>query len=233
MDSRTQDFVPPQTGGAQQPEAEPEAPSPSDKLKLAIRRARLDDAERTKVIAELRGAETARLEMLRDELLPVAAEIPDDVDLFDIGLVSTERPRLFIDMIGFVEMGHDRRTYRFVQDTRHGRVLIAESERLEPIVDAVTDYIARRLIEREKALAADGTLEQAARAYAEAQEKIAARHRAQAAVRAAAKKPGLFGRALTFIIEILGSALLFALLAVGTYTAWKYLAALALKHGGG
>ena len=48
VDSRTQDFVPPQTGGAQQPEAEAEAPSPSDKLKLAIRRARLDDAEHTK-----------------------------------------------------------------------------------------------------------------------------------------------------------------------------------------
>ncbi len=231
MDSRTQDFVPPQTSGAQQPEAEAEAPRPSDKLKLAIRRARLDDSERTKVVAELRGAEIARLEMLRDELLPVAAEIPNDVDLFDIGLVSTERPRLFIDMIGFVEMGHDRRTYRFIQDTRHGRVVIAESERMEPIVDAVTDYIARRLIEREKALAADGTLEQAARAYAEAQEKIAARHQALAAAREAATTPGPFGRALAFIIEILGSALLFASLAVGAYTAWKYLAALPLKHG--
>lgn len=231
MDSRTQDFVPPQTSGAQQPEAEAEAPRPSDKLKLAIRRARLDNSERTKVVAELRGAEIARLEMLRDELLPVAAEIPNDVDLFDIGLVSTERPRLFIDMIGFVEMGHDRRTYRFIQDTRHGRVVIAESERMEPIVDAVTDYIARRLIEREKALAADGTLEQAARAYAEAQEKIAARHQALAAAREAATTPGPFGRALAFIIEILGSALLFASLAVGAYTAWKYLAALPLKHG--
>jgi hypothetical protein len=231
VESRTQDIVPPQTSGAQQPEAEVEALRPSDKLKLAVRRARLDDAERTKVVAELRGAEIARLEMLRDEILPVAAEIPKDIDLFDIGLVATEQPRLFIDMIGFIEMGHDRRTYRFIQDTRHGRVVIAESERVQPIVDAVTDYIARRLIEREKALAGDGTLEQAARAYAEAQEKIAARHQALAAAHGTPKTPGPFSRAFSFLIEILGSVLLFALLALGAYTAWKYLAALPLRRG--
>ena len=56
-----------------------------------------------------------------------------------------ERPRLFIDMIGFVEMGHDRRSYRFLQDTRHGRVLIAETERIDRAVAAITNYIARRL----------------------------------------------------------------------------------------
>jgi hypothetical protein len=62
------------------------------------------------------------------------------------------QPRLFIDMIAFVEMGHDRRLYRFVQDTRQGRVVLAESERLDVMSEAVTSYIARRLIEREKAL---------------------------------------------------------------------------------
>jgi hypothetical protein len=230
VDSRTQDLVPPQTGGVPA-EAEVEAPHPSDKLKLALRRARLDDAERSQVVAELRGAEIARLEMLRDEILPIAAEIPKDIDLFDIGLVATEQPRLFIDMIGFVEMSRDRRTYRFIQDTRLGRVVIAESERMQPVVDAVTDYIARRLIEREKTLAADGTLEQAARAYIEAQEKIAASR--QALAQDAPKTPGTFARALSFLIEILGSVLLFALLALGTYMVWKYLAALPLKHGGG
>ena len=55
MDSRTQDFVPPQTSGAQQPEAEAEAPRPSDKLKLAISAVRgSTNTERTKVVAELR-----------------------------------------------------------------------------------------------------------------------------------------------------------------------------------
>jgi hypothetical protein len=223
------EFAAPAVGEGQQADK-----NPSDKLKLAVRRARLDDAERTKVVAELRGAEIARLEILRDELLPIAAEIPKDIDLFDIGLAATERPRLFIDMIGFVEMGHDRRTYRFVQDTRHGRVVIAESERIEPMVDAVTDYIARRLIEREKALASDGTLEQAARAHVETQDRLAARRRALAGDAEVAKEPGSLGRVFGFLTEILGSALLCALLALGAFTAWKYLAALWLaKHGGG
>jgi hypothetical protein len=224
------DFPLPPAGDAQQTD---QGSPQSDKLRLAVRRARLDDAERTKVIAELRGAEIARLEMLRDEILPVAAEVPKDIDLFDIGLVPTERPRLFIDMIGFVEMGHDRRTYRFIQDTRYSRVVIAESERMEPIVTAVTDYIARRLIEREKTLAADTTLERAARVYAEAQEQIAARPRPQAvAPRAPASSP--LGRAFGFLIEILGSVLFLTLLALGALSAWKYLAALWLaKLGGG
>jgi len=229
------DFVSPRTNDNQQAETETvEAQRAPDKLKLAIRRARLDDAERTKVISELRGAEIARLEMLRDELLPVTAEIPKDVDLIDVGLVGSERPRLFVDMIGFVEMGRDRRTYRFIQDTRHGRVVIAETERLEPMVDAITDYVARRLIEREKALAADQTLDQAARAHSETQEKIAARHQTPTPAAAAAQTPSAFGRSFAFLTEILGSAAIFAFVALGAWTAWKYLVALwAAKHGGG
>ncbi len=222
------DFASPPTGEGQPADGA----RPSDKLKLAVRRARVDDAERTKVIAELRGAEITRLEMLRDEILPVAAEIPADVDLFDIGLVATERPRLFIDMIGFVEMGHDRRTYRFVQDTRHGRVVIAESERIEPIVDAVSDYIARRLIEREKALAADGTLERAARAYAVAQETMAARREPRASAPKPAKKAGPVGRLFASLVEVAGSVLLCGLLALGVFAAWKYAAAFWFaRHG--
>src|SRR5260370_13100627 len=58
-------------------------------------------------------------------------------------------------MIGFVEMALDRRTYRFLQDTRHGRVLIAEGERVDKLVAAITNYIGRRLVERELALASD------------------------------------------------------------------------------
>jgi hypothetical protein len=51
-------------------------------------------------------------------------------------------------------MGRDKRIYRFVQDTRFGRIVIAESHDTAPLVDAVTDYVARRMIEREHALVA-------------------------------------------------------------------------------
>jgi hypothetical protein len=49
-------------------------------------------------------------------------------------------------------MGRDKRIYRFTQDTRFGRILIAESHDVPVMVDVVTDYIARRLIEREHAM---------------------------------------------------------------------------------
>jgi len=53
-----------------------------------------------------------------------------------------------------VMMGRDKRIYRFVQDTRFGRTVIAESHEVAKIVEAVTDYVARRMIEREHALVA-------------------------------------------------------------------------------
>lgn len=126
-----------------------------DTLKQAMRRARLDDAERAGARAELRAARLGRLELLQDSLQPLLAQIPDEIDLFDIALVPSSDPRLFIDMIGFVEMGRDARSYILQQDTRHGRIRIAETQSLDTMVDAVTDYVARRLLERDKALASD------------------------------------------------------------------------------
>jgi hypothetical protein len=52
-------------------------------------------------------------------------------------------------------MGRDKRRYRFVQDTRTGRKVMAESGEIADIVKAVTHYVALRVIERDKALAAD------------------------------------------------------------------------------
>jgi hypothetical protein len=41
-----------------------------------------------------------------------------------------------------------------VQDSRFGRIVIAESHEVAVVVGAVTDYVARRMIERERALVA-------------------------------------------------------------------------------
>ena len=98
-----------------------ELPQPAaPDLKALIRRAKLDDAERSSVIAELRGAELARLELLRDALDPVFAQVPPQAELFEHGLVPGEKPRLFVDIVAFIEMARDRRCYRFIQDTRGG-----------------------------------------------------------------------------------------------------------------
>ena len=130
-------------------------PSDDDKpmrLRDALRRARIEAADRTGVVVELRDAEVARLEILNDALDPLFDDIPARVDIFDRGISQGDTPRLWIDMVAHVAMGRDKRQYRFVQDTRFGRIVLAESHDAAAIVKAVTDYIARRLIEREHAL---------------------------------------------------------------------------------
>ncbi|MBC7576004.1 MAG: hypothetical protein H7312_01395 [Tardiphaga sp.] len=122
-------------------------------LRDALRQARIEAADRTGVVVELRVAEVARLEILNEALDPLFAEIPAKVDMFDRGISQGETPRLWIDMVAHVLMGRDKRIYRFVQDSRFGRVVLAESHDVAAIVKAVTDYVARRLIEREHALA--------------------------------------------------------------------------------
>jgi hypothetical protein len=95
----------------------------------------------------------ARLEILDDELDSVFGEIPSHVELFDRGISRGEVPRLWIDAVAHVEMGRDKRVYRFVQDSRFGRKVLAESILSGEIARAVTKYIARRMIERERMLA--------------------------------------------------------------------------------
>jgi hypothetical protein len=124
------------------------------RLRDALRMARIEAADRTGVVVDLRDAEVARLEILNEALDPLFAQIPDQVDLFDRGISQGENPRLWIDVVAHVAMGRDKRIYRFVQDTRFGRIVIAESHEVAAIVDAVTDYVARRMVEREHALVA-------------------------------------------------------------------------------
>ena len=124
------------------------------RLRDALRQARIEAADRTGVVVDLRDAEVARLEILNEALDPLFAQIPERVDLFDRGISQGETPRLWIDIVAHVVMGRDKRIYRFVQDTRFGRIVIAESHEVASIVDAVTDYVARRMIEREHALVA-------------------------------------------------------------------------------
>ena len=124
-------------------------------LTQAVREARIEAAERSGVVVDLRDADLARLELLNEALDPLFKEIPDDVELFDRGVSRGDVPRLWLDVVAHVEMGRDKRQYRFVQDTRYGRAVLAESYEVPDIAQAIMDYVARRLVERERALADD------------------------------------------------------------------------------
>jgi hypothetical protein len=135
------------------PPEEPAAPLSS--LKQAMHEARVEAAERTTVVVDLRDAELARLELLNEALDPLFAEIAPEVELFDRGVSRGETPRLWIDPVAHLAMGRDKRIYRFLHDTRIGRHVLAESHEIPDIVKAVTSYVARRLVERQRALDED------------------------------------------------------------------------------
>ncbi len=134
---------------------ETQAPSP---LKEAIHQARVEAAERSSVVVDLRDADLARLELLNEALNPLFSEVAPDIDLFDRGISRGETPRLWIDAVAHVAMGRDKRLYRFLHDSRIGRRVLAESHEIPEIVQAVTTYVARRLVERQRALEADPDL---------------------------------------------------------------------------
>jgi hypothetical protein len=132
-------------------------------LKDALRKVRTAEAERSDVVVELRDAERARLELLADELRNVFDEIPADQEQFINAVAAGTPPRLWIDMTAFVVMGRDRRTYRFLKDTRLGRTVILETAKLDDIADTITHYVAERIIERERAIEGDWLLKRVTR----------------------------------------------------------------------
>lgn len=132
------------------------AEEPARPLREALRRARLEAAERSQAIADLRAVAYARLDLLREALAPVFREVPTPNDLFDPALVPGDPPRLFIDLVAFVDLARDQRTYRFVRDTQTGRQVLLENTDIARLVETVTDYMARRIVEREQAMASLG-----------------------------------------------------------------------------
>ena len=162
-------------GRKRKTDAPANAAEPVSPLKEAMHQARVEAAERTSVVVDLRDAEVARLELLNEALDPLFADIPAEADLFDRGVSRGETPRLWVDAVAHVAMGRDKRSYRFLQDSRNGRHVLAESHEIADIVQAITAYVARRLIERQRALDEDPGL--IARLPAKAAERYRQRRR--------------------------------------------------------
>lgn len=129
--------------------------TPDRRLADIVREVKIAAADRSDVVVDMRDADRARLEILADELASVVAQIDPADDRFDLGISSGQQPRLWIDAVAHVHMGKDRRIFRFVRDTRLGRVVLAESGEVKQVADAVSRYIAERIIERERMLSGD------------------------------------------------------------------------------
>ncbi|MDQ0327541.1 hypothetical protein J2R99_003410 [Rhodopseudomonas julia] len=126
------------------------------KLQERIREARIRESDRMDGIVDLRETERARLELLAEEMAGVAEELPErDRDRFLMSILPGDPPRYWVDATSFVMMGRDKRTFRFLQDTLNGRIVLAEANDAGSMADRVTTHLAERIVERERALAAD------------------------------------------------------------------------------
>lgn len=125
------------------------------RLASAIREVKNAVADRDDVVVDIREAQRTRLELLAEDLAPVFADVPQDDDRFDFVISAGLQPRLWIDAVSHVTMARDRRTYRFLRDTRLGRVVLTESADIKTVADQVTRYVAERVIERRRILEGD------------------------------------------------------------------------------
>lgn len=133
------------------------------RLADAVRQAKIAAAQRADVVVDIREADRARLEILAEELQSLIDELPPGDELFDFTISGGMHPRLWIDGTANVIMARDRRTYRLVRETRLGRVTLVESTDTRVMAQHVTEYVAERIVERDKAFAlSDGLNERVA-----------------------------------------------------------------------
>jgi hypothetical protein len=144
----------------------PDRQPPGGRMDAALRSARLAEAAHFEALMNIRDAATLRLQVLKDDLEPIVQSRREADGFFDLALVPGEPPRLWIDMVAYVVMVPDPRTYRFCQDTAGGqRVLLETTDRAE-VADRITAYVAHRVIDRQRHLAEPvSDLRPARRAY--------------------------------------------------------------------
>lgn len=121
-------------------------------LAKSMDKVRSRQADRDDVVVDMKHARLSRLEILAGNLQTVFDDIPEDNDQFEFALVKSDTPRLWIDMTSFVRMVGDGREYEFVKDTRMGRTILGRSANSEQIGELVSDYVAERVLERERML---------------------------------------------------------------------------------
>ena len=124
-------------------------PAASRSLREAVRKARLEEAERLHLAADARDGEIARLELLKSELETVFAELPANDDRFNLVLVPSRPARLWIDLFTYATVD-DSGAYLFVRNSESGRRTLYSSSNISEIADRITRYMAHEIVQRER-----------------------------------------------------------------------------------
>ena len=138
----------------------PEAEAPrTEAMTAALREARLAQAAHFDAVCDIRDAKTLRLHVLLEEVRPQLEGIASRSDRFIDPLVMPgEPPRLWIDMVAYVVMEPDPRTFRLQRDTAAGHEILLETRDRGEMREQIIAYAAHRLVERERQFAADARL---------------------------------------------------------------------------
>lgn len=128
--------------------------SERDGLAGALREARQAEAAHFEASLELRDSKALRLQLLKDDLLPLISGSAEARDLFDLALVPGDTPKLWIDLISFVVMEPDPRTFRFLQHRQDRREILFETADRELMAAAVRRHMAHLMVARERQTAA-------------------------------------------------------------------------------
>jgi len=123
-------------------------------LREAIRKARLDEAERLDVTADARDGEIARLELLKSELETVFADVPKNDDRFNLALVPSKPARLWIDLFTYVAIDDGSGAYLFIRNSENGRRTLYSANNVADVADRITTYMAHEIVRRERMEAA-------------------------------------------------------------------------------
>jgi hypothetical protein len=119
-------------------------------MDAALSSARLAEAAHFEALMNIRDAATLRLQVLKDDLEPIVEARREADGFIDLALVPGYPPRLWIDMVSYVLMAPDPRTYRFCQDTAGGQKVLVETIDRAEVAERITAYIAHRTIDRQR-----------------------------------------------------------------------------------
>ena len=138
---------------SQTPESEAQlAPA----MSAALRQARLAESAHFDAVSDIRDAKSLRLNVLLDEVRAPLAGLARRGEGFIDPLVGPgEPPRLWIDMVAYVLMEPDPRTYRFQRDTAGGHEILLETRDRGEMREKIIAYAAHRIVERERQFASD------------------------------------------------------------------------------
>ena len=136
-----------------------------DDLSGALRKARLAEAAHFEAVLGIKDSKSLRLQVLKDEVVPLIAATPEAANVFDLALVPGEPPRLWVDLISFVVMEPDYRTYRLQQDNQAGREVLFETSDRAEMLNYLKTYLAHRMIARERQIVMAAPVSQPAARY--------------------------------------------------------------------